>query len=188
MGGGRRPPAEAVLAGGRALDDLGFQGLGHVWLAHAVAYVEGPVGAEREYRAALPCFRALNEPGRVAETLTNIACTLIEQGRASEVKGLLDEALGQTMRGLALCALSAAAIGAQVGAQDEVVRAATLLGAVQRMLDRGLTWATPIERADHDAVVEQVQAALDAATWRAASQRGRGMGMDEVVALALRGD
>lgn len=49
--------------------------------------------AEGNYRQALTIVRELNEPARVAETLTNIASILIERGQPADSQALLVEAL-----------------------------------------------------------------------------------------------
>ena len=62
-------------------------------LAHADLAVDDPQAAIGQFRQALTLLREVGEPARVAETLTNLSCVLIEQGRVDECRPLLAEAL-----------------------------------------------------------------------------------------------
>ncbi len=88
-----RPLAEAVLADARVLGLPLLESLGHIWLAHAEEAALDLPGAAREFENALALLRPLGEPTRVAETLTNLACIQIAQGRADACGPLLEEAL-----------------------------------------------------------------------------------------------
>ena len=88
-----RALASAVLADARALGDRSLESLGHIWLAHADLADDDLDAAEGNYRQALAIVRELNEPARVAETLTNIASILIERGQPADSQALLVEAL-----------------------------------------------------------------------------------------------
>jgi len=88
-----RPLASAALADARLLGLSGLEALGLIWLAHADQADDDAAAAIDHYRQALAILRHLDEPGRVAETLTNLACMLIEQGQGGETGPLLQEAL-----------------------------------------------------------------------------------------------
>ncbi|MBL8306309.1 MAG: helix-turn-helix transcriptional regulator [Rubrivivax sp.] len=88
-----RPLAQAALADARVLGLPLLESLGHIWLAHAEEAELDLPGAAREFENALALLRPLDEPVRVAETLTNLACIQIAQGRADTCGPLLDEAL-----------------------------------------------------------------------------------------------
>ena len=88
-----RPLAQGVLADARALGLPMLESLGHIWMAHAEEAALDLPGAAREFERALVLLRPLGEPARVAETLTNLACIHIGQGRADVCGPLLEEAL-----------------------------------------------------------------------------------------------
>ena len=88
-----RPLATAVLADARVLGIGTLESMGHIWLAHADLAEDNPAAAADQYRQALAILRQLDEPLRVAETLTNLSCMLIEQGLVDETGPLLAEAL-----------------------------------------------------------------------------------------------
>jgi len=89
-----RPLAGAVLADAQALGDPGLEALGWIWLAHADEADDDLAAAIGHYHQALVLLRRQGDRVRVAETLTNLACILIEQGRVAEAGPLLGEALG----------------------------------------------------------------------------------------------
>lgn len=88
-----RPLATAVLADARVLGIPTLESMGHIWLAHADLADGDPAAAAGQYRLALAILRPLDEPARVAETLTNLSCMLIEQRAVDEATPLLAEAL-----------------------------------------------------------------------------------------------
>lgn len=88
-----RPLASAALADSRALGLRSLEALSHIWLAHAEQADDDAAAAIAGYRRALAIQRQLDEPARVAESLTNLSCMLIEQGEFDEVGPMLADAL-----------------------------------------------------------------------------------------------
>jgi len=88
-----RPLADAALADAQALGLRSLESLGLIWLAHADQADDDADAAIGHYRQALAILRQIDDPARVAETLTNLSCMLIEQGQAGETGPMLAEAL-----------------------------------------------------------------------------------------------
>jgi predicted ATPase/DNA-binding SARP family transcriptional activator len=143
-----------------------------------------------DYALATECFteslallRSLGDTANVARSLLNLGSAALEQGRTEEAAALLAESLGLCRavgdaEDVAWCLVAFAALAA------EPVRAATLLGAADRVLgDLGALFK-PYERSRYARTRDRAVDAIGAAAYDAAHAAGaaRGAAVDDLLA------
>lgn len=84
---------------------------------------------------------------------------------------------------LALIGLAGASL-ARGPQPSGAIRAARLIGASEAILEKIGHFLEPIDRADRDAIVADVRAKLDEATWQKSHVEGQAMTLDEAIAYA----
>jgi predicted ATPase len=99
---------EHAIALWTELDEPLEIGLASSWRAAAAYLMRDLEDAQLRYEGSLPFFRKGNDPGRIAETLSNIGNLMVERGHPQDAFGVLEEALifheaGGDLWGAAFC-------------------------------------------------------------------------------------
>jgi DNA-binding NarL/FixJ family response regulator len=145
---------------------------------------EAAAHAER----GLALARALDVPHLVAESLDQTGRLALDAGDVVAAEDLFHQALAvRVERGLALPEVDSLEALAAVAARSEAAaEAARLLAAADTARQRFGRPRPPVEAADHDALTEDVRAALPDEAWAMATAEGSALALDEAVALVRR--
>jgi predicted ATPase/DNA-binding CsgD family transcriptional regulator len=144
--------------------------------------------ARNAYTEALEIARKQDDRLREAMNLCNLAYISLQDGDASEAKSLIQQSLEvETVLGNVpetVCAIGS--LAGPLAALGEPDRAAKMLGAWDGLLERYGLSPQPGDQPEIDSYRASVVEATSPEAYAAAYDAGRGMTLDEAVALALQ--
>jgi DNA-binding CsgD family transcriptional regulator len=172
-----------------------FRGLGNTWDVAMpirglgdIAYLEGDAAKAGDlYQQSAALFQERGDEWSVAMLRTELGYAALAQRDARLATTLFTQSLLSWRRlghrrGTVLCLAGFASVVAERG---QLVEATRLLGATEAACAREAVALEPIARTTLDATVNRVRRRVSPARFEAAWTRGRGLGADEALTLAL---
>jgi hypothetical protein len=145
------------------------------------------VEARAQFEACIPLFTELRDKHRLAMIKSEIAHLERRQGHFAQAKPLYQETI-QTWQKLghrAAIAHQLECFAFLAKAQEEVERAARLLGAAEILRETIGIPMSPIESPEYEREVNDLRANMEEATFAKTWAEGRGMTMEQAIRYAL---
>jgi non-specific serine/threonine protein kinase len=159
---------------------------------HNVAAVAEAVGdhdrAWQLFDETVQIYRGVGDPWGTAHSISNLATIAAHRAdhRAAHALGLESLSIRRPLGDRLGIAESLEGLARDLGALGSPARAAQAWGAAERLRGETGVSMSPTARAEHDRQVAAARAAIDAAAFDEAWQRGRAASLEEAIADALR--
>ena len=143
--------------------------------------------ARHAYEECLVVSKQIGETRRVVYLCQNLTFVALHEGDAAHARDLGRQGLqlARTMNNRLEVAKTLAALAGPLGALDQAERAARLLGAPERALERFGAFHQLNDRPEIDAIITAVHARLDDAAFRTSWAEGRELTLEQAVVQAL---